>query len=287
MTLNAAPLTAREQAELEEANRSDRRPVVFVHGLWLLASSWDPWRALFEERGYATLAPDWPDDPSTVEEGRAHPEIFAGKTIDVITDHVAAVIKQLKAQPAVVGHSFGGLITQKLAGQGLASVSVPIDPAPFRGVLPLPLSALKASWPVLSNPANRKKAVMLTAEQFRFAFTNAVGEEEAKELYERFPVPGSGTPLFQAAAANIDPRTEAKVDHKASDRGPMKFISGGQDHTVPWSLTNAAYKKQKGNVAKTEIQELHNRGHSLVFDSGWQEVAEIALDFIGRHYQVT
>ncbi len=278
-----APLSARELAEVEHANQSDRRPVVFVHGLWLLPSSWDPWRARFEEQGYVTVAPDWPDDPATVEEGRAHPEIFAGKTIGAITDHFVNVIKQLNTKPAVVGHSFGGMIAQKLAGQGLASVSVPIDPAPFRGVLPLPLSALKAGWPVLRNPANRKKAIMLTEEQFRFAFANAVDEDEAKQLYETFPVPGSGAPLFEAAFANIDPRTEAKVDYKAAERGPMKFISGGNDHTVPWAMTNAAYKKQKGNQAKTEIQEIHSRGHSLVIDSGWKEVADVALDFIRRH----
>jgi non-heme chloroperoxidase len=278
-----APLSARELAEVEQANQSGRRPVVFVHGLWLLPSSWDPWRAMFEDQDYATLAPDWPDDPATVEEGRAHPEIFAGKTIGGITSHFENVIKQLNAKPAIVGHSFGGLITQKLAGQGLASVSVPIDPAPFRGVLSLPLSSLKASWPVLSNPANRKKAIMLTEEQFRFAFANAVDEDEAKQLYEDFPVPGSGAPLFQAAFANIDWRTEANVDYKAADRGPMKFISGGDDNTVPWSVTNAAYKKQKGNQAKTEIQEIHSRGHSLVIDSDWRDVANIALDFVAHH----
>jgi non-heme chloroperoxidase len=278
-----APLSAREQSEIEQANQSGRRPVVFVHGLWLLPSSWDPWRAMFEEQGYATLAPDWPDDPATVEEGRAHPEVFAGKTIGTITRHFQNVIEQLNTKPAVVGHSFGGLITQKLAAQELASVSVPIDPAPFRGVLSLPVSSLKAAWPVLSNPANRNKAIMLTEEQFRFAFANAVDGEEAKQLYEKFPVPGSGAPLFQAAFANIDPRTEAKVDYKAADRGPMKFISGGNDNTVPWAVTNAAYKKQKGNQAKTEIQEIHSRGHSLVIDSGWRDVADIALDFIRRH----
>ena len=283
MNTPIAPLSARELAEVEQANQSGRRPVVFVHGLWLLPSSWDPWRAMFEEAGLATLAPDWPDDPATVEEGRAHPEIFAGKTIGAITSHFENVIQQLTAKPAIVGHSFGGLITQKLAGQGLASVSVPIDPAPFRGVLSLPVSTLKASWPVLSNPANRNKAIMLTEEQFRFAFANAVDEDEAHQLYEKFPVPGSGAPLFQAAFANIDPRTEAKVDHKAADRGPMKFISGGNDNTVPWAVTNGAYKKQKGNQAKTEIQEIHSRGHSLVIDSGWKDVADIALDFINAH----
>ena len=283
MATNRYPPTAAELAQVDQANASGRRPVVFVHGLWLLPGSWDRWRELFESRGYSTLAPGWPDDPETVEEGRRRPELFAGKSIDGITDHFAQVIGLLNAKPAIVGHSFGGLITQKLAGRGLGSVSVPIDPAPFRGVLPLPLSALKAAFPVLRSPANRKKSVMLTYEQFRFAFVNAVDEQEAKQLYERYPVPGSGIPLFQAAFANLNPSTEARVDSRTAQRGPMKFLSGEKDHTVPWAIANASYKRQKRNEAETVIQEMPNRGHSLVIDSGWQDVAEAALAFIESH----
>jgi non-heme chloroperoxidase len=275
-----SPITARDLDEIERANASKRTPVVFVHGLWLLAGSWDPWRELFESRGYSTLAPGWPDDPETVEEGRAHPELFAGKGVGAITDHFAAVIERLDAKPAIVGHSFGGLITQKLAGRGLASVSVPIDPGPFRGVLPLPRSSLKASFPVLGNPANRKRSVMLSYEQFRFAFANAVDEPQARRLYDTYPVPGSGLPLFQAAFANLNPATEASVDSKNPDRGPMKFISGEKDNTVPWAIANASYKRQKRNQATTEIEEIPGRGHSLVIDDGWGVVAQVALDFI-------
>jgi non-heme chloroperoxidase len=276
-------LTDAELQQIDQANRSGRPPVVFVHGLWLLAGSWDPWRELFESRGYATLAPGWPDDPDTVEEGRRRPELFAGKSVGGITDHVAEAIGRLDAKPAVVGHSFGGLITQKLAGQGLASVSVAIDPGPFRGVLPLPVSSLKAAFPVIGNPANRKRSVMLTYEQFRFAFVNAVPEAEAKELYDAYPVPGSGIPLFQAAFANINPRTEASVDSTTPDRGPMKVISGEKDNTVPWAIANASYKRQRRNASVTEIEEIPGRGHSLVIDSGWQQVAEVALAFIEQH----
>jgi non-heme chloroperoxidase len=276
-------LTDAELQQIDQANRSGRPPVVFVHGLWLLAGSWDPWRELFESRGYATLAPGWPDDPDTVEEGRRRPELFAGKSVGGITDHVAEAIGRLDAKPAVVGHSFGGLITQKLAGQGLASVSVAIDPGPFRGVLPLPVSSLKAALPVIGNPANRKRSVMLTYEQFRFAFVNAVPEAEAKELYDAYPVPGSGIPLFQAAFANINPRTEASVDSTTPDRGPMKVISGEKDNTVPWAIANASYKRQRRNASVTEIEEIPGRGHSLVIDSGWQQVAEVALAFIEQH----
>jgi non-heme chloroperoxidase len=282
MPAQASPITARELDEIERANTSNRTPVVFVHGLWLLASSWDPWRELFESRGYSTLAPGWPDDPATVEEGRAHPELFAGKGVGAITDHLAVVIERLDTKPAVVGHSFGGLITQKLAGRGLASVSVPIDPGPFRGVLPLPRSSLKAAFPVLGNPANRKRSVMLSYEQFRFAFANAVDEQQARRLYDTYPVPGSGLPLFQAAFANLNPATEASVDSKNPARGPMKFISGEKDNTVPWAIANASYKRQKRNQAPTEIEEIPGRGHSLVMDDGWEGVAQVALDFISR-----
>jgi non-heme chloroperoxidase len=275
-----APPTAWERAEVDRANASGQRPVVFVHGLWLLASSWDPWRDMFEAAGYTTLAPGWPDDPATVEEGRSHPELFAGKSVGAISDHYATVIGELKIKPIIIGHSFGGLITQRLAGQGLGVVSVPIDPGPFRGVLPLPFSALKAASPVIGNPANRRRSVMLTPEQFRFAFTNAVSETEADDLYAKFPVPGSGIPLFQAAFANFNPGTEAKVDSKATERGPMLVISGEKDHTVPWAIANASFKKQRRNKANTEIIEMPGRGHSLVIDSGWTEVAQTALAFV-------
>jgi non-heme chloroperoxidase len=272
--------TQREQDEIDAANRAAHRPVVFVHGLWLLAGSWDRWREFFDARGYATLAPGWPDDPSTVQEGRANPGVFAGKSVGQVTDHYAEVIGQLTRRPIVIGHSFGGLITQKLAGQGLAEGAVAIDPAPFRGVKPLPLSALKAAFPALKKPGNRKRAVTLTFEQFRFAFANAVPESEARELFETYSVPGPGLPLFQAAFANINPGTEASVDTKRADRGPLLIIEGEKDNTVPWSIAHASYKRYKHTTAPTEIVKIPGRGHSLTIDSGWQEVAETALKFL-------
>jgi pimeloyl-ACP methyl ester carboxylesterase len=275
--------TDAEQRDLDVANASGRRPVVFVHGLWLLAGSWDAWRTLFEARGYATVAPGWPDDPTSVEAARAKPDDFAGKTVGEITAHYAEVIAKLDRKPIIIGHSFGGLITQKLAGQGLAAGAVAIDPAPFRGVLPLPISALRSAFPVLGNPLNRSKAVALTYSQFRYAFANAVSEEEAHQLYDTFPVAGSGAPLFQAAFANLNPRTEASVDTHNPHRGPLLILSGEHDHTVPWKIANASYKQYKHATAPTEIKEIPGRGHSLTIDSGWQEVAEVALDFLGRH----
>ncbi|MEW1825471.1 alpha/beta hydrolase [Streptomyces sp. NPDC088196] len=269
--------------QIERANAIERTPVVFVHGLWLLPSSWDRWAAHFEQAGYAPVSLSWPDDPETVEEANAHPEVMAGKTVGQVADHLTELIGTLTRKPAIVGHSFGGLLTQILAGRGLSAASVAIDPAPFRGVLPLPISALRSSAPVLSNPANRNRAVPLTYDQFRYGFANAVGEEEARELYETFAVPAPGAPLFQAATANLNPWTEAKVDTENPDRGPLLIISGEKDHTVPWSIANASYKKQQHNKNVTEITEIKDRGHALTIDHGWQEVADTALSFVRRY----
>jgi pimeloyl-ACP methyl ester carboxylesterase len=280
--MSVATTSPTTEEQIEQANASGLSPVVFIHGLWLLPSSWDRWAAAFEEAGYTALTPGWPDDPETVEEANANPEVFAHKTVGQVADHYADVIGKLEKKPAVIGHSFGGLVAQIVAGRGLSAASVAIDPAPFRGVLPLPISALKAAAPVLSNPANRGRAVPLTYDQFRFAFANAVNEDEAKELYETYAVPASGAPLFQAATANLNPFTEAKVDTKSPDRGPLLIISGEKDNTVPWAIANASYKKQKRNPGVTEIVEMPNRGHALVVDSGWREVADTALAFVQR-----
>lgn len=275
-------LTTQEQQEIDRANTTGKQPIVFVHGLYLLSSSWDPWRALFEEHGYTTLAPRWPDDPQTVAEAHENPEVFAHKRIKQVTDHYAQAIGQLKRKPAVVGHSFGGLIAQQLADQGLSVVTVAIDPAGFRGVLPVPLSELKSGAPVLSNPANYHRAVSLTFEQFRYGFANALSEEEAHQIYDRFAVPGSGTPVFQAAAANLNPWTEDQVNTRNPERGPLLLIAGEKDHTVPLAVVTAAYKLQQHNPAVTEFHEIPGRGHSLTIDHGWRDVAEIALTFIAE-----
>jgi non-heme chloroperoxidase len=277
-----AEITEHETEQIEAANASGKTPIVFVHGLWLLPSSWDRWCGVFEEAGFTTLAPGWPDDPNTVEEAHQHPEVFAHKTVGQIADHFEDVIGSLKQRPALVGHSFGGLLAQILAGRGVSDATVAIDPAPFRGVLPLPISALKSAAPVIGNPANRGRAVPLTYEQFRFAFANAVSETEAMELYNTYAVPGSGAPLFQAATANLNPWTEAKVKTKNPERGPLLIIDGELDHTVPWAIANATYKKQKRNEGVTEIVKMAGRGHSLTIDHGWREVADTALEFLER-----
>jgi pimeloyl-ACP methyl ester carboxylesterase len=275
-------LTRSETQQVEDANASGKTPVVFVHGLWLLPSSWDRWRTAFEAAGFATLAPGWPDDPQTVAEANSKPEVFAKKGIKDVADHFDAVIRKLDVKPAVVGHSFGGLLTQILAGRGLSAASVAIDPAPFRGVLPLPIAALRSASPVLTNPRNVGRAVPLTYDQFRYAFANAVSEDEAHELYDTYAVPAPGRPLFQAAFANFNPWTEDKVDTKNPERGPLLILDGELDHTVPWSIANASYNRQRRNSGVTEIEKVAGRGHALTIDSGWRDVANLALAFIQR-----
>jgi non-heme chloroperoxidase len=276
------PLTEHEQRDVDAANASDRIPVVFIHGLWLLPSSWDRWATFFGEAGYAPLTPGWPDDPESVGEARADPDAMAHKTVAQVADHFNDVIGALKRKPAVIGHSFGGLMAEIVAGRGAAAVTVAISPAPFRGVLPLPISALRSASPVLTNPLNRGRAVPLTYEQFRYAFANAVDEDEAKQLYDAFAVPAPGAPLFQAATANLNPWTEVKVNSKGADRGPMLIVSGEKDHTVPFAIANASFKKQRRNAAATEIVTMPDRGHALTIDHGWQEVAQAALEFVKR-----
>jgi pimeloyl-ACP methyl ester carboxylesterase len=275
-------ISDRESQQVDQANRSGRTPVVFIHGLWLLPSSWNNWVDFFEQNGYAGVTPDWPDDPETVEEARANPDVLAKKTLKQVADHTEEVIGGLTKKPAVMGHSTGGLLAQMVADRGLSAVTVAIDPGPFRGVLPLPVSTLRVSAPVLRNPRNRGRAITLTYEQFKYGWGNALSDEETKQLYETYHVAAPAVALAQMANANINPRTEAKLDPKNPRRGPLLIIDGEKDHTVPWAIANASYKRQKRNQAVTEIKQMPNRGHSLTIDNGWREVAQTALDFVKR-----
>lgn len=282
--MTSSVVTEREAAQVAAANASGRQPVVFVHGLWLLAESWDQWRERFEAEGYATVAVDWPGDEASYEAAHANPNSLAGTSVPDVADHVQGVIEGLEKKPIVIGHSFGGLLVQIIAGRGLAAGTVSIDPAPSQGVLPLPVSTLKASLPVLGNPANYGKTVTLTFDQFRYGFANAVSEEEARKLYATFHTPAPGRPLFQAATANLNPLAKTKAAKLNKDRGPMLIVSGGSDHIVPFALSNAAYKKQRKNRHHpTEIVDIPGVGHSLVIDSHWGEVADAALDFLKRN----
>ncbi len=255
-------------------------PVIFIHGLWLHASSWQPWADLFTERGYHTLAPGWPGDAGTVEETRAHPEALAGHGIDDVVDHFATVIGTLDTKPIVIGHSFGGMIAQKLLGLDLAAAAVAIDAAQIKGVLPLPLSTLRSGFPVLGNPVNAGRAVSLTPEQFRYAFGNAVSEQESRELFDRWSIPAPGKPLFEAAAANFNPHSPAKVDTANESRGPLLLMAGGKDHTVPETVVRSTLKQYRHSHAVTDIVDFPDKAHSLTIDSGWREVAETALTWL-------
>ncbi len=258
------------------------QPVVFIHGLWLHATSWAPWIELFEAEGYDAVAPDWPGEHPTVEETRAHPDEVANKGIDEVTEHFAKIIEGFDTPPVIIGHSFGGLITEKLIGQGYGNAGVAIDPAQIKGVLPIPLRQLRAALPALGNPANISKAVSLTEKEFKFAFANELTDEEAKELYDRWTIPSTVRPLFQAAAANFSLHSEAAVDTANEDRGPLLLISGTADNTVPDVTTNATMKRYRDSNAVTELIRFHGRGHSLTIDHGWRDVATEILVWLGQ-----
>jgi non-heme chloroperoxidase len=275
-------IAEREVRQIDEANASGRPVVVFVHGLWLLPASWQRWQELFAEAGYATVAPSWPNDPETVAEARADPEVFARQTIGQVGWHVVELMTRLTAKRAVVGHSVGGLEAQMIAGAGFSQATVAIAPAPFRGIRRLPRSALRSAMPVLGNPANWSGTVTLTFEQFRYSWANAISEEEAWVLYQEFHVAAPGAPLFQAALANLNPWSQASVDTRNRKRGPLLLISGGQDNTVPPAIINASFRLQRRNRGVTEMLEIPDRGHSLTIDSGWREVAQSTLAFIKR-----
>lgn len=289
MTTTPAPVTPFEADQVTRANASGKQPVVFVHGLWLLAGSWDDWAEAFEAAGYVAVTTQWPDEPATVAEGKANPELFAGKSVGQIADHLQLVIERLDRKPILLGHSFGGLLVQILAGRGLATSTVAVSPAPFKGVLPLPINALRSSSAVLRNPLNAKRGVLLTPAQFRFGFGNMVSEAESAALYDAVHVPAPGLPLFQAATANVNPFSkETKADTRRQDRGALLIVGSSSDHTAPEAMAKAAFAKQRKNTVNvTEYADLPGRGHSLVVDSGWRDVADLALEFFSRTAPVT
>jgi pimeloyl-ACP methyl ester carboxylesterase len=262
----------------------ERVPVVFIHGLWLHSSSWQPWAEKFRAAGYQPILPEWPGVPDTVAEAREHPETQAGVGLDEIVEHHAQVVSSLPEPPVLLGHSFGGLVVMSLLDRGLGRAGVAIDPAPIRGVVRVPPAELATGFPVLRNPANRKRAVSLTSTQFRSSFGNTLSEEESAQLHEQWTIPGPGRPLFQAALANATPKSRAAtaVDTRKAGRAPLLIVSGGKDRTVPDSVTRAAFKMYGKSAAVTEFRQFPDRGHSLTVDSGWSEVAQAALDWLKK-----
>ncbi len=259
-----------------------RTPVVFIHGLWLHASSWEPWLELFGAAGYQPVAPGWPGVPETVAQSRVNPGAIAGHGIDDVTARYADIIAGLPARPILIGHSFGGMIAEKLLGEDQGVAAIAIDAAQIKGVLPLPLSSLRATLPVFKNPANAHHAVSLTPEQFRYSFANAVSPQESDDLFERWTIPAPGKPLFEAAAANFSLHSPAKVNTANSERGPLLLVMGGQDHTVPEAITKSTLKQYRGSGAVTDLVEFPDRGHSLTIDSGWRAVADECLSWLAK-----
>ena len=257
-------------------------PVVFIHGLWLHSTSWQPWVELFRDHGYDPIAPEWPGIPGTVAEARAHPEKIPGHGVKKVADHFAGIIQSLPARPVVIGHSFGGLLAQNLLGRDLAAAAVAIDPAPIKGVLALPVSSLRVASVALRNPANLKRAVGLTEKEWRYGFTNTLPEEESQELYDKWMIPTPGRPLFEAALANFTFSADAptKVNVANADRGPLLVTSGGEDHTVPPAVCRGTVRQYRGSKAVTELREFPGKGHSLILDHGWREVADATLAWL-------
>lgn len=256
--------------------------VVFLHGLWISKESWQPWIDLFAERGYTAIAPAWPGEADSIAETRANPDAQAGYGIDELVDHFTAELKQRETRPVVVGHSFGGLLAEKLLGRDCIAGAVAIDPAPIKGVKPLPFAQLKSAFPVLGNPANKERAKALTEKQFRYGFGNALNEEESDALWEKWNIPSPGKPLFEAGFANFASNSPAKVDTDNEDRGPLLVIAGSADHTVPEVSVRATYGLYDGSAAITDLHVFEGKGHSLTIDHGWREVAEVVLDWLDK-----
>ena len=259
--------------------------IVFIHGLWMTARSWENWNTRFAARGYRVIARSWPGMDGDIDELRRDPSPIATLGITEIVDHYDRIIRNLDSAPFIIGHSFGGLITQILLDRGLGAAGVAIAPAPVKGILFLPFSTLKVSFPALSNPANNHRAVPLTPEQFHYAFTNNLSEEDSLAVFHRYAVPGPDHVLFQAALANFNPHAATAADFHNNDRAPLLLISGGSDHVSPASVVEANFRLYRSSTAVTEYRNFPGRTHYTLGQDGWEEVADFALAWAESHAQ--
>lgn len=261
------------------ADLQPKPTIVLIHGLWMTPLSWEHWVERFERRGYAVATPAWPGFAGDPESIRADPSKIEDLGLAEIIDHMDGVVSAIERPTILMGHSFGGAITEVLLDRGLGDAGVAIDAAAVRGVTKLPFSTLKSAFPILKSPANGHRAVPITAEQFHYAFTNTMSAEESRPIYERYAVPGAGRVLWQGALANFNPHSALKVDFRNPDRAPLLLIAGGSDHVVPPSVDRQMAKKEGKAPAVTDYKEFPGRSHFTIGQEGWEEVADYALDW--------
>src|SRR6201985_2572356 len=255
------------------------RTIVLIHGLWMTPLSWEHWVDRYQSRGHEVLAPAWPGLDGDIEQLRAEPSGMEHLGIGEIVDHYEAIIRELGEPPIIMGHSFGGAITEILLDRGLGAAGVGVDAAAVRGITKLPISTLRSAFPILKSPANGHRAVPITEDQFHYAFTNTLTAEASKPIYDRYAVPGAGRVLWQGALANFNPHSPLKVDFKNPERAPLLLIGGGVDHVVPAKVSRETAKKEGKAPAVTEFKEFPERSHYTVGQEGWEEPAASASDW--------
>lgn len=255
------------------------KTIVLIHGLWLNALSWENWVERYRARGFDVIAKSWPGMEGDIASLRANHSAIDNLGLGEVADHYQAIVQALPEPPILIGHSMGGVVVQVLLDRGLGAAGVAVDPGPLKGVLALPVSALRSAFPALKNPANNHRAVMLSAEEFHYAFTNTLDEAASETAYRRYAVPGPGRVLFQAALANLNPRAVTRVDFHNANRAPLLLIAGGEDHVAPPVVTKAEAKLQGKSEALTAYKEFPGQSHFTVGQPGWEEVADFALDW--------
>jgi len=256
--------------------------IVFIHGAWLASNSWERFATFFAERGYATLTPEWPRKAPGVAAQREDPASLAGLGVEEIVEHYATIVDALDEPPIIIGHSFGGLITQILVGRGHGRAAVALDPAAPKGIKRVPLSSLRAAAPAIAHPSTRHGTVDLDFDQFNYAFTNTWEPEAARAAFDRYAVPETGRIFFQDGFANFTLHGETEVDFDREERSPLLITVGEHDHTVPPAVAKENFHKYRDVAATTDFVEFPGRSHLLMDGDGWEEVAQYIADWLDR-----